>query len=260
MNEVLQELKSVQGVSGVLVLDKRSLSVHRLLPAYFSFDLVKEISWSLKDLVNLSQDKINFTFSFENGVALVFNLEKSVILILAKPSLNHSILNLVLKSVTPSLEKRLEKEPASTIFSTFSQEKESTAEPELIKLLLKAINLVSSNCQKIIGIYFTTQNLRKAKEELLVSFPFISNFYVDNNGDVLIIKGKEKEIKGDILAGFVFWVSIFLQYSSKLNSRIAQTDIKDLTFELSEELGQTSFYRLYESSLSQIKEKYLQEQ
>jgi hypothetical protein len=256
MNGILQEIKSVQGISGVLILDKRTLSVHQLLPASFSFDLIKDLSWHLKGLVSPFEEKVNFTFSFANGSALVFNLEKSVLLILAKPSLNHSILNLVLKSVIPSIEKKLEKEISRSIFAVPGREKESLAEPELIQLLLKTINLVSSNCQKILGIYSAAQNLRKAKEQLLLPFPLVSNFYVDNNGEVLIIKGKESTLTGDILSAFIFWIAIFLQYCSNMNPRLGEANIKDLTFELSEQLAQTSFYRMFEASFSQAKEQY----
>ena len=44
LNEVLYQLKSVPGVSGVLVLDKTKNSTYQLLPASFSQMAIKNLA------------------------------------------------------------------------------------------------------------------------------------------------------------------------------------------------------------------------
>ncbi|MDP2961108.1 MAG: hypothetical protein Q8N71_06755, partial [candidate division Zixibacteria bacterium] len=88
MNKTLQEIKSVQGVTGVLVLDKKEGITYQLTPASFPTEGLKELGVRLSRLVKLLSTEIKLELKFENGTAFFYNLERGAILIFGRPGIN----------------------------------------------------------------------------------------------------------------------------------------------------------------------------
>jgi len=96
-----------------------------------------------------------------------------------------------------------------------------------------------------LGTYLVTQNLRKAKEELLPRFELLQYFFVDNNGTVSLIRGKEEEVPFDTLKAFALLINLFIHLCSSHNPELS-TDIRELTLGLEDKLEQMGFYETFE--------------
>lgn len=245
MNRVIEEIKAVQGVSGVLILDLENSVTYQLLPASFEKDTLRSLTMVLLSLCKKIEKPVRIDLKFDNGIALFVKLNHGAVLTYGRPSLNLSLLKLVLKSSVPTIEKRLKRErdeikgtPQGKISTTLSQ--------IYVEPLIEAMNQIASIYRKYIGTYLLTQNLREAKEKLLKEFPFLINFSVDNNGMLLMIKGKEDMVKGDVIFAFARWVSFLKELCQKVSPEIRRLKMRELTKDSAEKLEEIGFYQLYE--------------
>jgi len=87
-----------------------------------------------------------------------------------------------------------------------------------------------------------TQNLRKSKERVVKEFPFVANFYVDNNATVSLIKGREELLDKNLTFALIKWIHLFMNSSNQNQS----LDIKDLTAKISPSLEEIGFYNIYQ--------------
>lgn len=244
MNKILQEIRSVQGVTGVLVLDKGEKITYQLTPASFSSEGLKEIGLRLSRLVKLAPFDISMELRFENGIAFLYNLERVTVFIFGRLGVNQPILELVLKSAFLSIERKLSKTeekapPKGEKKSFFILDK------IYLEYLLQALNQIAKIYKQKLGTYQVTQNLRKSKEEFLHRFDLLHNFFVDNNGEVSLIRGKEEETPSDSIKAFALWIILFIQLCAKSYPELS-TDIRELTLGLEEKLEQMGFYEAYE--------------
>jgi len=86
-----------------------------------------------------------------------------------------------------------------------------------------------------------TQNLRKSKERVAQEFPFVVNFYVDNNATISLIKGREELLDKNLTFALIKWIYLFMNSSNQIQS----LDIRDLTAEISQPLKEIGFYSIY---------------
>jgi len=244
MNKILQEIKSVQGVTGVLVLDKKEGVTYQLTPASFPSEGLKELGLRLSRLTKLSSAVMSLELRFENGIAFFYNLDRGAIFIFGRPGINLPILDLVLKSVFLSIERKLAKKGEKP---HPQEEKKSSFILDKIYLehLLQALNQIAKIYKQKLGTYLVTQNLRRSKEELLLKFELLQNFFVDNNGTVSLIRGKEEEVPFDSLKAFALLIHLFIHLCSSYDPELL-TDIRELTKGLEEKLEQMGFYETYE--------------
>jgi hypothetical protein len=244
MNEILQEIKSVQGVTGVLVLNKNEGVTYQVTPVSFPKEGLQEIGTRLSRLSKTSSTGTSLELRFENGMAFFFNLDKGSVLIFGRPGMNLSVLNLVLKSAFLSIERKLSKEGEKPSFK--GEERGSFILDKIyLEHLVTVLNQIAKVYKEKLGTYSVTQNLRKSKEEFLIKFDLLQNFFVDNNGIVSLIRGKEEESSSDILKAFALWISHFIHLCSVQEPEIL-TDIKLLTSGLEDKLGMMGFYETYE--------------
>jgi len=109
-------------------------------------------------------------------------------------------------------------------------------------LLIEAVNLVAKELVKTLGSYWVTWNLRKSKERVAEEFPFVANFYVDNNATVSLIKGREELLDKNLAFALIKWIYLFMNSSNQIQS----PDIRDLTAEISQPLKEIGFYSIYQ--------------
>jgi hypothetical protein len=165
-------------------------------------------------------------------------------LIFGRPGMNLSVLNLVLKSAFLSIERKLSKEDEKPSFT--GEEKGSFFLDKIyLEHLVTTMNQIAKIYKEKLGTYSVTQNLRKSKEEFLIKFDLLQNFFVDNNGTVSLIRGKEEESSSDILRAFALWISHFIHLCSVQEPEIL-TDIKLLTSGLEDKLVLMGFYEAYD--------------
>jgi predicted regulator of Ras-like GTPase activity (Roadblock/LC7/MglB family) len=256
MERILSDIKSVPGVRGVLVLDKDAFASHHLLPATFSSESIHNMGIKLLKLSEKMDEQSRMDLKFEHGFGLIYNLEKSVILIFGDSSLNFSFLGLVLKSALQAIERKLTEESTKPVkiktestrnglsrHTTFVVDKKS------LGLLIEAVNLVAKGLAKTCGSFWVSQNLRKSKERVVKEFPFVANFYVDNNATISLIKGKEEFLNENLVFALIKWIYLFMNSSGLeiQNSRQTQSlGVRDLTAKISRSLDEIGFYSIYQ--------------
>jgi predicted regulator of Ras-like GTPase activity (Roadblock/LC7/MglB family) len=245
LNKVLEELKAVQGVSGVLIMDLRTLVTYQLLPAHFEKDRFRDLAMNLVEVCQRAKKPVRIDLRFDNGVAFFTRVNKIVILVYGRPSLNLSLLKLVIRSSIRTIERKLDtKEKKSEEKS--EQGRSASPDQTYIQTLIKTLNQLTKEYSKFTGSYQLTQNLRLAKEKLLLEFPFLTNFYVDNSGIISLVKAEVDLEKEKVVLSFSRWASLLTELSQEVSPNIADLKIRELTKEMSDELEGMGFYDMYE--------------
>lgn len=246
MNKVLEGLKAVQGVSGVLILDLRTLVTYQLLPAHFEKDSFRNLAMNLVEICQRAKKTIRIDLRFDNGVAFFTRVNKIVILVYGRPSLNLPLLKLVIRSSIRTIERKLDtKERKSEEKS--EQGRSASPDQTYIQTLIKILNQLTEAYSKFTGSYQLTQNLRLAKEKLLLEFPFLTNFYVDYDGIISLVKVEMNLEKEKVVLSFSRWASLLTELSQEISPDIADLNIRELTREKKDELEEMGFYQLYEN-------------
>ncbi|MCK4223765.1 MAG: hypothetical protein KAX39_01210 [candidate division Zixibacteria bacterium] len=243
MERILSDIRSVPGVTGAMILAKGSLNSYHLLPASFTTNSIKEVGVKLLKLSEKMPPHSRLNLKFDNGIGLVYNLEKSVVLIFGWSNLDFSFLGLVLKSALQSIERKLQEETLE-----LDQLKERAAfviDKDNLNLLIEAINLVAEGYGRDKGIFWVTKNLRKAKEDVIKEFPQISRFYVDNNGKVSILKAQKEMFDQKISLALVKWIDLFVKEVPHPTRHDRVANVRDLTARISKPLEGIGFYDLY---------------
>jgi hypothetical protein len=246
MNEILAEIKSVFGVSGVLVLDKKNSFTYQLLPSSFDQQKIKNLASNLVKLIKRMDGTGRIDFTYDNGKAFLYNLSHSAVLIYGRLSLNLSLLELVLKPTLLSIEGKITGEIKRP--KEFSKKDlSSVLDQTYLDILIQTMNRVSAEYKKIIGAYSVTQNLRKARESVLLEFPVLSCFYVDNAGEISIIEGQKLPMKREVVFAFARWISQFEKFCSVTSDKLGKLNLRELTQDMKDELEGVGFYQIYES-------------
>ncbi len=124
----------------------------------------------------------------------------------------------------------LEKQPQRTTF---------VVDKKTLELLIEAVNLVAKGLVKTQGSFWVIRNLRKSKERIVTEFPFVANFYVDNNATISLIKGKL--LDENLTIALIKWIYLFMNSSDQTQS----LDLRDLTAKIGPSLEGIGFYNIY---------------
>jgi predicted regulator of Ras-like GTPase activity (Roadblock/LC7/MglB family) len=243
MESILSDIKAVPGVTGVMVLAKDTLESYHLLPASFTSRSIRDVGERLSRLAQRLPPHSRLNLKFENGLGLVYNLNKSVVLIFGRQDVDFSLLGLVLKSALQSIERRVEslKDRKEEVVKTES----FVVDKDSLNLLIEAINMVAQGYVKDKGIFWVTKNLRRAKENVIKEFPLVSGFYVDNHGRVSVLKPPREMFDRKTPLALAKWIDLFVNHAPHPPPRGRLTDIKALTARISDPLEGIGFYDLY---------------
>ncbi|HXF49493.1 MAG TPA: hypothetical protein VNL73_08745 [Verrucomicrobiae bacterium] len=238
MNKVLEDLKAVPGVSGVLLLNKTEETTYQLLPASFSIETIKSIAIRLLQVSYYLKPEARFNFSFSSGTAILQNLEKAALLVFTKGPIDEAIFDLVMKNSIRALERWMER--YETVREKLSGEA-LLSEEEALNLFLHTANLISGHFKQSLGAYQVTQNWRKSREELAGDFPFHHRLFVETGGNLSFKPAEEKISVPSLTEFFARLVHQFIKGAVVDGSR--ETSVENLTAELRPSLEKTSFYR-----------------
>jgi len=244
MNQIFQQIKSVSGVSGIIVLDKQNSTTYQLLPASFSANLIKSLGMSLKEISRNWPDVNQLQIKFNSGYGRLINTPSSIIYILTKMDIFFADLNLVLKSAVPQIEKKV---GAANPFGRLETEQVLVEKKINLDLWLAALNLVTNKYREQLGAYTVTQHLRKAKERIVDTFPGLANFYVGNQGRVSYVQTVADSNQAQLQEGIARWVYYLKGFCDASAPALSDTDIKELTTELRSELAREGFYHWYDT-------------
>jgi len=240
MDKILANIRTVPGVIGTIVIDKRRALTYQLMPASFGSEEVKNIALPLLALGQAIEQNMALDFFFESGLVRLYSKAEQVVLILGRPELNLNALGVVCREAIPAISRKFAHGQLGV--SSRSSAEYTDAGPDF---LLKAINIISTNCVDKIGAYMVTKNLRRAKDELAEKYQILSSVSVDNNGVAAFIRGMPTSADEDTLTAFAHWANQFLSYCATSTKKLKPADIMELTFEIKDKLNLSGFYQLY---------------
>jgi len=245
LNRILADIKAVQGVTGVAIVDLEKSVTYRLLPAHLDNDQVRRLGVTLFELSQKTKEPIRLDLKFDNGMAVLVKLNLAAIFVYGRPSLNQSLLKLVLKSSVSAIERRLA--GGSETRQASYDRTSPTSALDYVETLVKAANQIALSYGKYVGIYLVGQRMRQAREELLAEFPFLANFCVGNDGSVTMIQGKEISAGDNLVLGFARWLSLLGRFCRKVSPVVRDLGVSQLTKEWADKLEEMGFYQLYEN-------------
>jgi len=240
MNNILANIRAVRGVTGTIVVDKNRSLTYELMPASFTTENIKGIALPLLHFGKSLTTNMSMDFFFENGVARIYNREGQILIVLGTPELNLNTLGFVCREAIPAIKRKLAQHKSEIRKESIS----STADIGT-EFLLKAINIISTNCVEKIGAYMATKYLRQSKDELVSTYPVLASLTVDNNSIVSVIRGLSTKSDEDTLTAFAHWANLFLSSAAKATNKLKPADIMELTFEIKDKLQISGFYQLY---------------
>jgi hypothetical protein len=240
MNKILSNIRSVSGVWGTIAIDKKRALTYQLMPASYDPESIKSIAILTLNLSQSCDSAIVVDIFFENGKARIYNRGEAVVLILGRQDMSFDTLGATCKEAVSALCRRFargELDDRSTV----------RTDPRAIsfELLLKAINIIAYNAQRKIGAYLVTKHLRRAKDDLMDEYQFLTTISVDNNGVANLLKGFPPHKGDDLLRGFAHWANLFVSKCASSTDKLEAGDILELTLEIKSKLELTGFYQLY---------------
>jgi hypothetical protein len=240
MDKILSNIRSVSGVIGTIVIDKSRALTYQLMPASFTSEMIKNIALPLLHLGRSMEHNLSLDLFFEEGIARLYNRKQQIILIIGHTNMDFNLLGIICREAIPAISRKLAHGQLKV--NTPSRSGNTEVGPDF---LIKAINIISTNCVEKIGAYMVTKYLRKAKDELTEKYPMLGGITVDNNGVATFIRGISAEPSRDTLTAFAHWANLFLSYAAKSTNKLKPADIMDLTFEIKDRLDLSGFYQLY---------------
>lgn len=241
--KILESIRGVMGVSGVIVWNSGDGQFHKLLPARFSSSETESICSSLAKFCRQNHPGKRVIAKFEKGWIWMINSDSLGLLILAKPDLITTTLNLVLKNALPNLEAELRSQSGVAT-------KNRHFKKEHVPVLARTINMTLGYFQGQISRFEIAEMLRKEKERLLDRHPMLKHFTVDANGGIIVIKGAEKNMDSSVIQASAVLIQAFLK-SAATKANTIGFDIEELTVDYQEPLSQIGFYSFFHSSQRQ---------
>lgn len=237
MNRIMEGIRGVVGVSGVIIWEKESNTYHRLLPARFDDAIIQKLCEQLARFCRIREKSFQSIARFQKGWLLVHNHDAFALMVIAKNDLNTTTLNLVIRTSVTALQSTLETRSASSSAAV-------GFEPEHAPVLARAINLSLGYLQQHISRFEIAELLRQAKSELLAEYPSLKHFSVDANGGVILIRNAEKHLDMSAVAAAARLIAALVDRAgNRINTD--DFDIVVLTAPLRETLLELGFYRAF---------------
>ncbi len=244
MNKVLQAIRGVMGVYGVIIWERQPNAFHKLLPARFSDKAVELLCNQLATLSQQSKKLSNIKARFKSGWLWIFCNPNYAVLVMTKADLNTTTMNLVMKSTLATLESQIKQSPTSTGPIAFPV---AEFTPDHVIALSRAINLSLGYFQGEVSRFEIAEILRQAKGKLLESYPVLKNFSVDANGGIIVIRGSEKHMDASAVPATAQLIATFVQMIGAKTST-AGLEIERLTVGIAPLLAEIGFYNYFASA------------
>ncbi len=242
MKKVIEAIRGVMGVSGVVLWEKDANVFHKLLPARFSVSESDAICARLVQFCQHYSHGKDVKAKFKKGWLWLHNGHAFALLILAKPDLNTTTLNLVVKSSLSTLEANLRRPTANT-----TSHQNVSLTPEHVAAISRAINLALGHFQGQISRFDIAEVLRMAKNQLLDQYQVLKHFTVDANGGIIMIKGAEKSMDVSAVPAAAQLIATFIQLVSA-RANVLGFDIEQITLGLQKPLNEIGFYGYFASA------------
>ncbi|HDS00964.1 MAG TPA: hypothetical protein ENO22_07730 [candidate division Zixibacteria bacterium] len=236
MENLLEQIKGVVGVSGAMIYDRELDETRMLMPANFDEEIRDELGAKFLDLLGFVDDPAKFRIKLSRGWLIIRLAGRYAILIVAKGDLNISTLDLVLKSIQVALDNKT---------YTLPEKKEVVFTEDSSFTLVRAINLMVEHFSDTISRFQLAQMLRQSKSDLLEQYPDLKHFTVEHNASVILIKGSESRLDSYSIEAVAAWMNQFKEYA-KMETVMVGFNLKDVTGEIRRDLDNLGFYRKFQ--------------
>jgi len=233
MDSLLQQIRGVVGVSGALIYDRRKNESSVILPASFDDSFAENIKQKFLDIMEFVNDSALFRIKLARGWAIIKVSRHYGFLVMAKPDLNVSTLNLVLKSISVALDQE---------GNAKEKKREAYFNKDSVFTLIRALNLVGDYFSSTLSRFQVADLLRQCKTVLVEYYPDLKHFAVDHNGTVSLIKGSEVQLDKTITDAIAKWIGLF---KVKVGEKavVAGFNMKDVTKVIRPDLETMNFYQ-----------------
>jgi len=236
MENLINQIRGVVGISGVILHDRLREESKIIMPASFEEQYIKNLKLKFYDLLRYASGEAKFRIKLAHGWIIIRCNDKHAVLIIAKEDLNIATLDLVLKSISLAMEHEAGSQE-SRVEIIFNEESVFT--------LLKTINLIVEHFTDSLSRFQLAQLLRDSKAELLDHYPDLKHFTVEHNSSVILIKGSESRLDERSIDAVAAWMSHFKKYI-KEQTMVAGFNLKSITGEVRSELESLRFYRKFQ--------------
>lgn len=241
MENAVREIRSVAGVTGVMILDRRAHRLVKLLPSRVEHEEAVDLETKLVELAGYVDGDARITIRFSSGLLIIRSNDLYVVQVTTREDLRLDTLNIVLKSALSALTRSQGPRPVSEPSGAF--------DPPSTQSLLDAINSVARYFIPSVGAFSCANALRKAKEQLTPNFPVLKHFPVDNNSVVSLIRGYERSVDNTALDAIANWCHTFKGLINA-NTPVVGFDIRAVTDDFRQQLIPLGFYSAYQRAAS----------
>jgi hypothetical protein len=240
MDKVLEQIRGVMGVIGVLVYDRTSAGIFRLLPSRFDGRISDELESRLTEIVDYLPENASakMKMRFVSGWLIIRSARRFAVLVIAREEVNIDTLNLVLKASFATLQHT----HRANIDAAVARDYDPASPYILIEAMNRIVEFLSMATAK--GPMTMAGMLRGAKNALLESCPALKHFSVDNNGRVGLIRGSEKHLDMSIVEAFAHW-SHAIKDAVSSSVPIFGFDIVEITKDSESDLTRLGFYSTF---------------
>jgi hypothetical protein len=236
MENLLEQIKGVVGVSGVMIYDRELDETSMMMPANFDEEFRDRLGGKFLDLLSFIEGSSKLRMKLSRGWLIIRSAGRFAILIIAKSELNMPTLDLVLKSIQVALDSKIYTPP---------EKKEVVFTEESSFTLVSAINLLVEHFSDTVSRFQLAQMLRKSKSDLQEQYPDLKHFTVEHNASVILIKGSESRLDSYSIEAVAAWMSQFKRYASEQTVMVG-FNLKEATAEIRRDLDNLGFYRKFQ--------------
>jgi hypothetical protein len=239
-DRILQQLRGVVGVSGVMIYDRTTGEISKLLPSKFDSELSEQLEARLRKMANSIPGGTILRMRFESGWLVLRGYDDYTILLIAKSDLNFDTLKIVLSAAQTAMRHTAPVHPQAD-----APPKELDMESALV--LADTVGRVSEHFSLALGAgpASAANLLRKTKAELQQDFPVLKHFSVDNNGRIGIIKGSEQRLDRSAAEGAAWWCAL-LRDAAEAKTPVFGFDVRQITVAHEKRLTSLGFYSTFQ--------------
>jgi hypothetical protein len=243
IEEFMHGMKSVSGVRGIMVLDRQSGKIHRMLPAIYDREDIESLAASVGKFSSSGFGEGLLAAHFASGTVYCFISERFSIMMLATADSEEKILKDRMRQLLPLILKAGDGiTPDETAVIRIGPEAH-TQDPARLELMINALNRLAVKMRESLGGYMASRELKRSRDRLISRYQFLTGLYVDNSGNCAVITKPLTTNDQEMVRAFAELMHGTYVSCVKINPRLAAVTLKEILGDLNAELHRNGFWR-----------------
>ena len=236
MDQLISQIRGVIGVSGALIYHRKREESSAMFPASYEEKTINQLKHKFFEMCHNVHVETSMRVKLQRGWMVMKFTDNFGVMVLASEDLNVSTLNLVLKSITVSLDRNNGPiAPSGPVI--FNQNS--------LRTLLEAVNLIAEHFSQLTSRFQVADRLRQCKTRILGQYPELKNFNVDHNAHVDILRGANIDLDEKLGEAFAAWLAEFRSILTAQSSSV-DFNLPEITSDIHTELDQIHFYHNFQ--------------